>query len=68
MEWVIGNIKREYEDLSSKLSSEYQEISQKLSTEYEGLAHSVRHGMDELRRGIDDLSHIAENPNSTTRT
>ena len=58
MEWVIGNIKREYEEISQKLSSEYQEISHKLSSEYEGLSSSVKHGMDELRRNLDDFSHL----------
>jgi len=35
MEWVIGTIAREYQELSQKLNIEYQEFS-----------HSVRHGID----------------------
>lgn len=46
MEWVIGKLKREYEDLSEIISHEYTEISQ-----------SAKRGMDELRHHLDDLGH-----------
>jgi len=53
MEWVIGNIKQEYEELTHKLSSDYLELSQKLSSEYQELSNNVLHGIDEIRRGLD---------------
>jgi hypothetical protein len=41
IEWVIGNIKREYEELSTKLSHEVAGLSDKLTSE--------------LRRSLDDM-------------
>jgi hypothetical protein len=46
MEWVISNIKSEYEEISSKIASECQ-----------GITLGVRQSVDELKREIDDVVH-----------
>jgi len=61
MEHVIGNIKRECEEFSHKLSAEYVELSEKLSTDYQELSQNVRQGMDELRRGLEEMDMGSRN-------
>ena len=50
MEWVIGNIKREYDELSTKFTHEVQGFSDKLS-------HEIRRSLDDLQPPLTQENH-----------
>jgi hypothetical protein len=48
LEWVIGNISREYDELTAKISDEYTQISQHLAKEVDHITTKVDKGVDDI--------------------
>jgi hypothetical protein len=45
---VIGNISREYDELTAKISDEYTQISQHLAAEVDNITTKVDKGVDDI--------------------
>lgn len=66
MEWVIGNMRREYEELSMKMASEYEELSNKLSSEYDGLSQKLASEYDNILRRESEQLLLHQQTNTPT--